>query len=361
MSSKNFPAGTAGNELGIELVFSVAAQERLSATLAHVTQLELCNVETFSWSCMFRVMRCCPALRTVQMHLRPEHGFPIMEKPLFHHLWLLFNRDSTVLKHLRELEIRSEDGVALQAASTDKVLWRQEALASISAGDLTMLRGLTNYALDGRHTLHPCNEGTDHSMLRLMPALRTIDISANPLHAPWNGSVLGKLTTATAETLRQASAVHCRGLLGRVFNMTALEKIDSIKSWVSVGHQVSHLIDKIAPELETMSIRVHWPPNARPVLEPYKIFLTPRLMHIDIMLSVPGTTLHLHGLPHCDIKSLRVSSSKISIEKRLWDWLNATFRFRLPSVIFLDNQPVSHVLLQSNDVLELVTLDFQTQ
>ena len=360
MSRQNFVAGVTGTEL----VLSAAAQECLSATLAHVTKLELSSVHSSSWSCMFRVIRCCPELRKLQMHLQPELGHPLIEKSLFQHLWQLFNRDSTVLNHLQEVEIRSRDGIILQAASTDKVLWRQEALASISAGDLTILRGLTSCALGGRSNLHPCNEGTDHSMFRLMPALGTINAGANPLHTPFHGTVLGKLTTATAGTFRQARVVHCSGVLGRVFNMTAIEGIDSIKSWVSVGHQVNHLLDKIAPELETMSVRVHWPPNARPVLKSYKVFLTPHLRHVDITLCVPGSTLHLHGLPHCDITLLRVASSRVSIEQHLWDWLLATFHFRLTGMTtytsaFLDDEPVSHVLLHSNDIAEPVMLDFQ--
>lgn len=177
MSSQNFT--------GTKLGFSVAAKECLSATLAYVTQLELRKVQSSNCSRMFSVIRCCPVLNKLQMHLESEQ-LSLLWTALVQHVWQPLNRDSNFLNHLQGLEITSTNGVGLQAESTTDVLRRQEGLASISAGDLAILRGLTR----GQSTRHPSNEEIDSAMIRLMPALLTIDIGANPLHVPFHGTAL---------------------------------------------------------------------------------------------------------------------------------------------------------------------------
>ena len=199
-------------------------------------------------------------------------------------------------------------------------------------------------------------------MFRLMPALVTIDIGANPLHVLFHGTVLGKLTTATAGNFRQASVVHCHELFGKRIDLTAMTGIESIRSWVSMGHKVEIGINLFAPKLEAMHVMVHRPPSARPLRTPYKMFLTPYLVDIDIMLNAPGTALRLHGLPHHDIRCLRVVYSRLEIETSLWDFLNVVFNPQLPpaymtTTIFVGHQPFCYALVKSDQHLESKVLD----
>lgn len=149
--------------------------------------------------------------------------------------------------------------------------------------------------------------------------------------------------------------LHCHGLSSTASDMSAIEGIDSIRSWVSVGLQMHLWVDKMAPKLEVMRITVHWPLNARP-LHADKMLLTPFLMEIDIVFNEPGATLHLHGLPHHDIRLLRVVCSRLEIEESLclWDLLSAVFKSQLPTphkttYYLVGYQAVEHVVLYLND------------
>ena len=62
---------------------------------------------------MFRIVRCCPVLVRLRLYLQEEQEVFLAEKPLFRHLWQLFNRDPAVLTHLCSLKVTSGDHTAL--------------------------------------------------------------------------------------------------------------------------------------------------------------------------------------------------------------------------------------------------------
>ena len=295
-------------------IFSIATQERLSVTLAHVTQLELHDVHGSNYSQMFRVVRSCQQLRHLQMQLRSTPTTLLTERPLYMQLWDLFNRPSAMLPHLQQLEVTSPDLVYLQTASTGTILWQQEGLANIIAGCLDMLTGLASCALGVLLDVSPCNEKTDSAILSLMPALQTIDIGEHPLHVPFHGTVRGKLTSTTAPTFQQAKVAHCTGCLGR---MADVQDIDSIKTWISEQEDDAGVISRLAPKLEVLRLRV-----LGPYVKLTSLFLTPWLTVIDIAYSL---YVHLCGLPHASMQSLRVESPNICIEWSLWEWLQNAF------------------------------------
>ena len=188
-----------------------------------------------------------------------------------------------------------------------------------------ILRGLAYCASGGKSEHHPCNEEADRTFLKLMPRLQCIDIGANPLFVPFDKIIHGKLTSSTAASFRQAQVAHCTGLVGRVFNTATIESMKSIKSWVSCGSQVEHIVDRVAPDVELVHIEVQWPPHARRLEMPYKVLLTSQMVDVAITLSVPGATLYLHGSPNASMKSLQVTSTVVSIHLDLLSELELIF------------------------------------
>lgn len=101
----------------------------------------------------------------------------------------------------------------------------------------------------------------DQTLLELMPALKLVDIQDEPLYAQYAGTLRGQLSCKTANTLRQASTVHCTGLAEPVRSLRHLEPVASIKTWTSISaiRQESTFINCIAPNLQKLQIHIKSP------------------------------------------------------------------------------------------------------
>lgn len=336
---------TSANLIGSGPNFSPAGLLKLQPVLHNIMALELMSVSSDDVYRMADVARCCPALSTVVLHFKENSISCWQEAPVVKRFWNSLDTKHRPFKQIRaqlqQVLITSSIRVLLHVDATEGTQDPDNSLACVTAGSLKVLSALAAADPDElqgvNQTARNNLEQADAAMLALMPALKWLDIADMPLHAPFHGTVRGRLSQRTVETFRQASVAHCTGLGGDVWNIWQPHHIcpvDSILSWTSrpekYGWMESSLLAQLAPRLETLHIEIALDVGPGPLI----ISLGPALKCVDVLVGPRTATLVLKGWPSNDLVHMRIEcatidSSTVRMQRKLFKWLQAKQAQRL--------------------------------
>ena len=300
---------------------------RKDPTFKHITHLSIegSDLKRATVARMFTLVTFCPKLQSLSLQLMSVHSERPSETLLALHLWLLFSQNSDSVPSLQKLVVKGGDQLKLLMDAKEGVLCSENVLTSVTAGSVDVLRALAHCAAGGSSSLFSscCTSQSDQSMLSMMPALESLDIGDSPFFATFAGTVRGCLSLDTAKTLRQASLVHCTGVLSE-WGLQRVTCIPSIKSWSSVRALRSDttLIEHFAPQLETLNLNIVCL-RAAALPSCTDVWLTPVMKCIDVTLCPPGQTLRLRGSLASSLTHMCVKAYRLIVSKTLYDWVLA--------------------------------------
>ncbi|KAL3147038.1 hypothetical protein ABBQ38_015001 [Trebouxia sp. C0009 RCD-2024] len=309
---------------------------KMQPVFRNITRLKLVGVSKRNMLHMACAARCCPSLSAVVVRLKAEQLEFGQEGALVRRFWHLLTDNYSPLNDIREqlrlVHVTTHDDHVLLHMDAPDGQDPGNSLACMTAGSLEVLSGLARAAPAELRAVDETAQGlarkaqADAAMLRLMPALKWLDIGDRPFHAPFHGTVQGRLSHETAETFRNASVVHCTGLAEEAIYAQHIAPIDSIQSWTSIPGQWrdSMVLASLAPKLETLNIRIDtacFPDEAPPAS---LINLGPALKSVDVTFDVPGGgDLLVKGEPSKDLVHMRLDSPCINLQKTLYERLQA--------------------------------------
>ena len=272
---------------------------------------------------MFTLVTFCPKLQSLSLQLTSVDSEGHSAALLSLHLWLLFDLHSGDVPSLHKLVVKGGDQLQLLMEAKEGLFCRENILTTVTAGSVDVLRGLVQHSAGPSSSLNSNYSQLDQRMLSMMPALESLDIGDSPLFATFTGTVHGCLTLHTAKALRQASLVHCTGVLSE-WGLQRVKCIPSIKSWSSLRALRSDttLIEHFAPQLEALHLNIVCL-RAAALPSCTDVWLTPVMTCVDVTLLHRCQTLRLRGRSASSLTHMRVEAYKLIVSKSLYDWVLA--------------------------------------
>lgn len=280
---------------------------------------------------MSDVARCCTALEVLEVHLDLDPAQSWAEASLARRAWYLLDdktcRLKRMQKQLQRFLVTSGDSIFLHIDESKGIPDPNNSLACITAGSLANLQGLSLCSDEPGRTSYTANymAERDAAMLKSMSALEWLEIGREPLLVPFHRTVRGQLTRGTATNFQQATEVHCTGLADDGYSVQSLPPMPSIKSWVSLPAKwrETTMMQKLAPNLETLHIVVVGPSVPSDDLPVEAIQLGPAKNSVDVLLDVHGGGMCIvKGCPQ-NLEYLRIDACVIRLELKLLEWMQA--------------------------------------
>ena len=271
---------------------------------------------------------------------------------------------------LQEVLVLSNDRVLLHMDASESAQDPDNSLACMAAGSVEVLSGLAT-AMPAMRAVYQSaknyKEQSDAAMLRMMPVLQWLEIGDTPLHAPFHGTVQGFLSRKTAETFRQASAVHCTGLGEHAFHLQDLAHMECIQSWTSIPAEwrESAMIGRLAPQVEILLIQINTPcstvENGCPVSV---IELGPTMESVHVTFDYPDQPMLLvNGWPSKNLVHMHLACNTIRLKRDLFEYLQAKQAKPLVCAqhrIFYGENAEQTVFLQQLDPVDHLVMQFDS-
>ena len=299
----------------------LATLKQVPTAFVHVTQLTLKDIErhNLAWSCA--LVSQSSLLKTLTIQLTPGSS-DVAACEIFESLLRRCSPRSDVLQSLQQVNVKKDNCIMLRIVSPKGPLFQHDPLACTTAGRLPVLRDITDSSPELRElgrNIQPASAPRDIDMLSRLPGLDWLEIGNRSLNAIFKGTVCGRLTAGTADAFCQATISHVVGPCDREDLLDVIQPISSITSWCSDMVVVPARIARVAPNLTILNIKI----SSDLMGSRHAIFLTPKMVSIDVQSDVLEGVLYISGIPSASLLHLCIQSHTLQVNNNLYDWVDA--------------------------------------